>query len=549
MKQELTITLLPEEERDEAALRAALNQAIKAAGLSLSASDARLIKRSVDARHGRVLIHLRYAFGMESAGAALNPARWRDADPAKRVIIVGSGPAGLFAALKLLEHGVTPIVLERGESASDRKKSIALISRTGAVNPDSNYCFGEGGAGTFSDGKLYTRSKKRGDEEGVRAVFHAHGADESILTEAQPHIGTDKLPAIVRAMRERIESHGGEIRFSLRCDGFIVGEGRVRGVTAVPVTGATEDGGSLPAKRIEILADSVILATGHSARDIHETLAALETRLSDGGKKPVRILEAKTFAMGVRLEHPRARIDAIQYHGREKTEDLPAATYRLVAQAGGRGVYSFCMCPGGLVVPSASEDGAVVVNGMSPSSRASRWSNAAIVVEIRPEDVPESFRDGGHPALASARFQAWLEREAFLRAGSNGQTAPAQRLVDFLARRASKSLPESSYTAGLFPSRLDEWLPSHIETRLREAMPEFDRSMRGLVSEDALLIAPETRTSSPVRILRNPETLECEGLPGLFPAGEGSGYAGGISSSAMDGERAASAVVRSRLWA
>ncbi len=561
MRYEFTITLTPDEERNETLLAVRITEALAKAGAGTAADGVAgnravkptLLKRSIDARHGRVLVHLRYGVSTGSAeteNASSSRAR-RTADPAKRVVIVGSGPAGLFAALRLLEAGVTPVVVERGKPTDERKRDIALISREGKVDPESNYCFGEGGAGTFSDGKLHTKSKKRGDEARVRAIFREFGADEAILTDAHPHVGTDRLPGIVNAMRAEIERHGGEVRFGTRCVGVIAdragsGETTARGVTVVSCDGTA---GSAEGPETEILGDAVILATGHSARDAHEMIAKLEALTG------IPALEAKTFAMGVRVEHPRGIVDRIQYHGRAAEANLGAATYKLASQEEGRGVYSFCMCPGGLVVPSASEGDAVVVNGMSPSSRATKWSNAAIVVEIRPEDVPDSFRSDGHPALAGVRFQRWLEREAFRQAalalalaGANGQAAPAQRLADFLARRPSATLPESSYTAGLVSSRLDEWLPAHIETRLRAAFPAFDRLMRGFACDEALLIAPETRTSSPVRVLRDVTTLECAGVRGLYPAGEGSGYSGGISSSAMDGERVAEAILAARGW-
>lgn len=500
----------------------------------------------------------------------------------RQVVIIGDGPAGLFAALRLLEDGIKPVIIERGPEASQRKRDIAGISRTGSVQFDSNYCFGEGGAGTFSDGKLFSRSNKRGNIDKILQIFVFHGAPATITTDAHPHIGTDKLPAIIGAMNETIRSHGGEVHFNTRCDRLIIEENRVTGVSCID---------TLTGSRSEYRGKAVILATGHSAPDIYEMIAAANPAA----------LEAKTFAAGVRVEHPRELIDRIQYHGRERGEDLPAAEYRLTTQVDGRGVYSFCMCPGGLVVPSASAPGGVVVNGMSPSSRNAHWSNAAIVVELRPEDyaqasesapdkkadVPSQGTAATPDPLSGLRFRSQLEQAAYaachegasvvestavnkasahsqnpgtemasestfdrkppefsqgIAAGVNPQAAPAQRLVDFLEGRLSSSLPESSYTPGLVSARLDLVLPEHISRRLKKAFRDFDRNMHGFICEEALLIAPETRTSTPVRILRDKETRESPVLKGLYPAGEGSGYAGGITSSAMDGETSAALV-------
>ncbi|HOT61341.1 MAG TPA: FAD-dependent monooxygenase [Treponemataceae bacterium] len=539
---ETTLILASDEEGNEQELK---NRAARALGVPAQDITAVTVrKKSIDARHGRVKVALRVAVYIgeqppsSAAGFDEFVPKWSPVSKGRRAIVVGSGPAGLFAALKLIERGVTPIVLDRGGTASERKRDIARISREGSINPESNYCFGEGGAGTFSDGKLYTRSNKRGDVGRVLSIFHHHGAEPEILTDAHPHIGTDRLPAIVARMVETVRANGGEVRFWARVIDLIL-DGAGNGSTAgtEPRGRAVRARGVVLADGEKIDADAVILATGHSARDVYALLARRATALG------IRALEAKTFAMGVRVEHPRELIDRIQYHGKQ-TEGLPAATYRLVAQVEGRGVYSFCMCPGGLVVPSATANGEIVVNGMSPSSRNARWSNAAIVVETRPEDVPQEFahaeRDDDlpdDPALAGLRYQRWVEREAAQ--NGRGQAAPAQRLVDFLAGRDSASLPESSYSPGLVPSRLDRWLPAPIASRLASAFQTFDRSMRGFVCPDALLIAPETRTSSPVRVLRDAETGQSPAFAGLFPAGEGSGYAGGIASSAMDGEKAA----------
>lgn len=538
---ETTIILAADEEGNEQELK---NRVARALGVPARDITAVLVrKRSIDARHGRVKIALRVAVyvGEEPPVAAATDGfvpKWRRVSGERRVIVVGSGPAGLFAALRLIELGVAPIVLDRGGTASERKRDIARISREGVIDPESNYCFGEGGAGTFSDGKLYTRSNKRGDVGRVLSIFHHHGAEPEILSDAHPHIGTDRLPAIVARMVETVRVNGGEVRFGARVVDLILDDaGRGTNAEAESPDHPARVRGVALAGGEKLDADAVILATGHSARDI---FALISRRAASIG---IRALEAKTFAMGVRVEHPRELIDRIQYHG-SRTEGLPAASYRLVAQAEGRGVYSFCMCPGGLVVPSATSNGEIVVNGMSPSSRNARWSNAAIVVETRPEDVPPEFARAEpgddlpeDPALAGVRYQRSVEREAAR--NGRGQAAPAQRLVDFLSGRDSPSLPESSYSPGLVPSRLDRWLPAPISTRLATAFPTFDRSMRGFVCPDALLIAPETRTSSPVRVLRDAETGQSPAFAGLFPAGEGSGYAGGIASSAMDGEKAA----------
>lgn len=447
-----------------------------------------------------------------------------------------------------MERGVQPIIIERGRPTGERKRDIAAISVKGIVDADSNYCFGEGGAGTFSDGKLYTRSDKRGSIGEILQTFVHFGADPKILTDAHPHIGTNKLPQIINNMRAKIIELGGEFHFESRVVDFIIDETSVRGVVARAADKSQK----------EFLADAVVLATGHSATDIYELLARANPQS----------LEAKTFAVGVRVEHPRKLIDKIQYHGKRAEANLGAAEYRLTTQVEGRGVYSFCMCPGGFVVPSATGPQEIVVNGMSAAERNSAWSNAAIVVETRPEDVAQIMAGqkaaadfglasdiGSSQELAAdgpvlgLRFRSWLERLTYLNGGASlgqsAQAAPAQRLVDFLAGRQSSSLPRSSYTPGLVSSRLDLWLPPFVARRLAEGFKAFDKNMKGFISPDALLIASETRTSTPVRILRDKATFECMGLFRLYPCGEGSGWSGGIVSSAMDGQNSANAILKS----
>ena len=510
-----------------------------------------LVKKSLDARHGKVKFHLRYQVftgGDRPESAASQKLEYLPCpENAPQVVIVGSGPAGLFAALKLIQAGIRPIVLERGNPAGQRKRDIAAISTRHEVNPDSNYCFGEGGAGTFSDGKLYTRSNKRGNIQGILQIFHYFGADSQILTDAHPHIGTDKLPSVIQAMTQKIVECGGEVHFGCRCTELLLEKTgknpRVVGVKAVSV--AEE---STTQEQV-FSGDAVILATGHSATDVYLLLVS---------QLPAA-LEDKTFAMGLRVEHPREIIDNIQFHGAQKKSQLGAAEYRLVTQVQERGVYSFCMCPGGLVVPSASCQEGLVVNGMSPSSRGGKWSNAAIVVEIRPQDfelviaqLEEKFSEYNITVdvkLASSKNTnpgLYLRTllEILTKTQGRGQQAPAQLLVDFLAEKPSQELPRSSYSPGLVTSRLDSWLPDFIKERLQQAFRDFNRKMAGFACKQALLIAAETRTSTPIRILRNPETLECVAAANLYPAGEGSGYSGGIVSSAMDGEAVAAAIIK-----
>ena len=517
MISDIELAVRPGEDRNPDILR---QTAADALGIPVTQVDQVLVrKKSVDARRKRVRIILRCTVctgGSRYDAEEIVPPGWKKADPDKRVVIAGAGPAGLFAALRLLEEGITPVIAERGPAIETRKQDIAAMLTSGRISPHSNYCFGEGGAGAFSDGKLYTRANKRGDVRKIAGIFCLHGGSPSLLTDAHPHIGTDRLPGILSAIRKTILSFGGEIRFDTACTGLLMQDGRVCGVRT--------ESGAIPGQ-------AVIFACGHSAPDTIRMLAE-----SAGGKEYApRVFCAKTFAMGVRVEHPRALIDAVQYRGAK--EKLPAAEYRLSAQCGERGVYTFCMCPGGTIVPASSSPDEIVVNGMSDSARDGPWSNAAVVVEIRPQDIGAD----GDPEKAFL-YQLRLGQEAKMH--GDGLAAPAQRLTDFLDGKRSSTLPDSSYRPGLRSSRLDLWLPEHIAVRLREGLHIFGRRMKGFVTGEALLVASETRTSSAIRILRDPGTMQSPVFPGLYPAGEGAGYAGGIVSSAMDGERCAEAAAK-----
>lgn len=502
--------------------------------------DARTIKalrirrRSIDARQRTIYVNLTVDLFINEMPPRLDyePVEYTDVSNAPRVVVVGAGPGGLFAALRLIELGLRPVVLERGKDVHERRKDIALISRQHKVDGESNYSFGEGGAGAYSDGKLFTRSKKRGNVEKILRVFCQFGASTDILIDAHPHIGTDRLPRIIEGMRNQIIACGGEVHFQTRVDSLLIENKEVKGV--VCQTGETFYG-------------PVILATGHSARDVYRHL--YESGLA---------IEAKGIAVGVRLEHPAELIDRIQYHNREgRGKFLPAAEYSYVTQAQGRGVYSFCMCPGGIVVPAASGPQQIVVNGMSPSTRNSAWSNSGMVVETRVEDLggellpflTESMADGTFAEthadidrpdnpLRMMYFQEALEKACWQQ-GNRKQTAPSQRMADFVNRRLSYDLPKSSYSPGLVSSPLHFWMPQFITSRLIEGFNAFGRKSHGFLTNEAILIAAETRTSAPVRILRDKDTLCHVSVSGLYPCGEGAGYAGGIVSAAIDGERCA----------
>lgn len=532
MISEISITAAPHEENDSGIILGKIKKALSLNGINAETKKIIpvLVKKSVDARRRQVKLILRYKVYIDEnpADAMSSIPLWKKAGSEHTVIIVGSGPAGLFGALKLLEYGIRPVIIERGSEVYDRKRDIAAIGKNNLVDSDSNYCFGEGGAGTFSDGKLYTRSSKRGDISSILKIFVHFGADKKILTDAHPHIGTDKLPQIIKAMRTFIISMGGEFHFNTKMTGFIT-EKPAGTKNAIPVVKGIKTVNTTSGSQKEFTGDAVLLATGHSASDIYEILS----------KEIPGSLEAKTFAIGVRVEHPRELIDKIQYHG-QRGQHLGAAEYRLTSQQNERGVYSFCMCPGGFVVPSATEPDGIVVNGMSAAGRNSVWSNAAIVVETRPEDIPTTFTEmavkNKSAELAGLYFRRYIEKETA--AHGDGQKAPAQKLIDFLEGKLSAELPKSSYAPGLVSSRLDEWLPKQIVSRLKSGFTEFGRKMQGFVSNDAVLIASETRTSTPVRILRDKTSFECSTAKHLYPAGEGSGYSGGIVSSAMDGKNA-----------
>ena len=538
MIEEYQIRILPEQAASEEGIKRYLS---KEKGIDVrTLNQVRVLKRSIDARQRTIYVNLKVrAYINEFAqDDQYIHTEYPDVSSRPRVVVVGEGPGGLFASLRLIELGYRPVVLERGKDVRERKKDLSNITKTQKVDAESNYCFGEGGAGAYSDGKLYTRSKKRGSVDKILNVFCQHGANTNILADAHPHIGTDKLPRVIENMRNTILQCGGEVHFQTKMTSFIIDGDKVIGVEAVNLQTGAE----------ETYRGPVILATGHSARDVYRYLAASRIEI-----------EAKGIAVGVRLEHPAHLIDQIQYHNKNgRGKYLPAAEYSFVTQVDGRGVYSFCMCPGGFVIPAAPGPQQLVVNGMSPSNRGTAWSNSGMVVETHPEDVASFVQE--HQAILQSdaslsssaeeevlspdspltmmHFQQIVEKQCWQQ-GNMKQTAPAQRMADFVNNRLSYDLPKSSYAPGLISSPLHFWMPSFVSKRLQEGFKTFGKNAHGFLTNEATLIAMETRTSSPVRILRDRDTLQHVRLQGLFPCGEGAGYAGGIVSAGVDGERCA----------
>ncbi len=513
MQKEITLVLSPKQASSEEFYLPILAKQLKVTPKQIKFTQ--VMQRSIDARQKNIKINLKLLVHIDTPPPAPEKIifNYQKVNSCEPVIIVGAGPAGLFAALKLLELGLKPIIIERGKDVNTRKLDIAAIHRNQGVNPDSNYSFGEGGAGTYSDGKLYTRSKKRGNVKSVLNVLTFHGANPDILVDAHPHIGTDKLPNIIKSIRNTIIEYGGEVHFETNLESLILENNTIKGI--------------ITRKGDKIYAKSVILATGHSARDIYQMLHDQKIAL-----------EAKPFAMGLRIEHPQELIDSIQYSCELRGPYLPAASYNLVQQINDRGVYSFCMCPGGIIVPASTAPGEMVVNGMSPSMRNTRWANSGIVVEIQLSDVNANKVES---VLNGLKFQQEFEKLAFDNGGLE-QIAPAQRMIDFVENRLSSTMPETSYHPGVVSSPMHQWIPDMIRTRLQQGLTVFGQKMKGYYTNEALLIGVESRTSSPLRIPRNPETFQHIHIKGLFPCGEGAGYSGGIASSAMDGETCANFV-------
>lgn len=514
MQQKISLRVLPSEAENEVTFTRLLSQACGIKPSDITGYN--ILKKSIDARGKQVWINLSLQVFIDEPyhTTGFIPLLLKDVHRAsKKVIVIGAGPAGLFTALRLMEHGIKPIVLERGKDVRARRRDLAAINKNGVVNPESNYCFGEGGAGTYSDGKLYTRSTKRGDINRILSILVQFGATERILYEAHPHIGTNKLPHIITAIRQKIIECGGEVLFEKKAVDFMVEKDRI---TAVK----TADGGISRA-------DAIVLATGHSARDIFALLYSRQI-----------MIEAKPFALGVRVEHPQTLIDSIQYHSFDRGEYLPPASYSLVQQVEGRGVFSFCMCPGGIIAPAATNPDEIVVNGWSPSKRNNPFANSGIVVSVDEKNL-QPFKK--HGPLAALHFQQAVEQKAFA-AGGGKLVAPAQRLVDFTQNKNSSTLPDCSYLPGIRPTILKEVLPGFVHQSLQAAFKEFGKKMKGYFTNEAVVVATESRTSSPVRIPRDGHTLQHPQLKNLYPCGEGAGYAGGIVSAAMDGEKVANQI-------
>ena len=529
MVKEIQVRVLPQVAYNEQNIAAYISRELAIDTRTIK--NVRVLKKSIDARQRQVLVNLtlRVYINEMPEQEEYEKTVYKDVTNAPHAIVVGEGPCGLFAALRLIELGIKPIVLERGKDVHERKKDLALIKKQQRVNNESNYCFGEGGAGAYSDGKLYTRSKKRGNTEKILNVFCQHGASTNILSDAHPHIGTDKLPRIIENMRKQILYSGGEVHFLTKMIRLIIHNNKVEGCEAL----------NLVTQQEETYQGPVILATGHSARDVYRYLASANIDI-----------KAKGIAVGVRLEHPSILIDQIQYHSpKGRGQWLPAAEYSFVTQVEDRGVYSFCMCPGGYIIPAATGEEQIVVNGMSPSNRGGQWSNSGMVVEVRPEDIEtmqlpkeSSMEDFASPNIQEAirvmKFQEQLEKTCWQQ-GNMKQTAPAQRMHDFVNGKLSYDIPRTSYAPGIVSSPLHFWLPKNITKRLQEGFKTFGRQRHGFLTNEAVMIGVETRTSAPIRITRNQETLQHITIEGLFPAGEGAGYAGGIVSAGADGERAA----------
>ncbi|RZK60065.1 MAG: FAD-binding protein [Pedobacter sp.] len=510
MQKEIEITLAPEHIANEQILLQNLAATLKVDISKIKHHE--VLKRSIDARSRKVIYRLQVrAYINESPNKEIATITYKKLSDAKTIIIVGAGPAGLFAALQCIENGLKPIVIERGKDVKQRRRDLAAINKQGLVNAESNYCYGEGGAGTYSDGKLYTRSNKRGDINKVLQIFVQHGADQDILIDARPHIGTNKLPHIITAIRETIQNAGGEVLFDSRLTDFIIDGGKIKGIVIN--------------QEQELLSDSVILATGHSARDIYELLH----------QKNI-LIEAKPFALGVRIEHPQQIIDNAQYHCEIRSEFLPPAYYSMVEQVKTRGVFSFCMCPGGIIAPCATGEDEIVVNGWSPSKRNNPFANSGTVVQVTLDDVQ------GYDPLRMLNFQSEIEQLAF-EAGGGNLVAPAQRMIDFVENRLSIDLPKNSYLPGTKSVMLDNILPEFVASSLKAALPLFGKKMKGYYTNEAILVGVESRTSSPVRIPRDKETYQHPQIDGLYPCAEGAGYAGGIVSAAIDGVNCANAIL------